>query len=105
MGVRPAQPIAVSVWPRRQARPKLSAMTVAGGRGCPPPDTSRQWLDVECLEEDTPGPFDRFFISFLMARAEASGLVGSRQTVPCSGRFEVSMPAFAQTKPWWVSVM
>jgi hypothetical protein len=36
--------------------------------------------------------------------AEASGSSGSRMTVPC-GALDESTPAFAQMKPWWVSVM
>ena len=79
--MRPAQPIATSAWPRRQARPKLSAMTTPT-RGARPPS-----------------------ISARMRRAEASGSSGSSATVSGSGRLEVSMPALAQTRPWRVSMI
>jgi ATP-dependent helicase/nuclease subunit A len=32
------------------------AVAAGLGAGTPPPDTSRQWLDVECLEEESPPP-------------------------------------------------
>jgi ATP-dependent helicase/nuclease subunit A len=32
------------------------ALSVGLGAGGPPPDTSRRWLDVECLEEGSPPP-------------------------------------------------
>ena len=37
-----------------------------------------------------------------MRRAEASGSTGSSTTDP-SATFDWSIPALAQTKPWWVS--
>ena len=77
----PAQPIATSAWPRRQARPKLSETMMATVT----PVAAR--------------------ISARMRRAEASGSSGSRQTVSGSGRLELSMPALAQTKPCRVSTI
>ena len=80
-GANPAQPIATSAWPTRQARPKLSEM----------------------IDRDQDAR--RRAISARIARAEASGSSGNRQTVSGSGRLEPSMPALAQTKPWWVSTI
>ena len=80
-GAMPAQPIATSAWPRRQARPKLSATITAGAA----PAAAR--------------------ISARMRRAEASGSSGSSATVSASARLELSTPALAQTKPWWVSTI
>ena len=44
-------------------------------------------------------------ISARIRRAEASGSCGQQGDVPGSGRFELSMPALAQTRPWWVSTI
>ena len=63
-GASPAQPIATSAWPRRQARPKLSAT----------------------IDRRSPATPAAVAISARMRRAEASGSSGSRQTVSVVGQ-------------------
>jgi hypothetical protein len=74
-GAIPAHPIATSVWPSRQARPKLS----------------------ETMIPTVASVADR--ISSRMRRADASGSSGRSAAAPGSGRLDLSMPAFAQTNP------
>ncbi len=76
----PAQPMATSVTPRRQGRPKVS-------------DTM--------TPTSTPGAARR---PSRMRRAERSASRGSRVTYP-SGTLERSTPALAHTKPAAVSAM
>ena len=73
IGTSPAQPIATSAWPIRQARPKLSAITTPIRAPWTPP------------------------ISVRSRRAEASGSSGSSSTDSGSPTFELSIPALAQT--------
>ena len=75
---KPATPIATLTRPRRKARPWVSVTTTPTR----PPTAAA--------------------IGACRRRAEASGSVGSSTTEP-SATFEESMPALAQTKPWWVS--
>ena len=78
-GASPAQPIATSDWPWRQARPKESVITTAGSA----PASSRRRARS--------------------ARAERVGVVGQEhERVPSPGALEASTPAFAHTKPWRV---
>ena len=78
---RPLIPIAMFMWPSRQARPNVSVITTG---------------------TSTP-------VVFLMPRrmrpAEPSGSTGRRMSVSGAPAFEWSTPAFAQTKPCLVSTM
>ena len=77
----PAQPIATSAWPSRQARPKLSATTTAGAA------------------PDRLGDLARGCAAPTRRRPRAAARRGPL------GRLEESMPALAQIQPAWVSVI
>ena len=74
-GVIPAQPIATSTWPWRQARPNESVIRIAG-------------LAVVSV-----------CIRARRVRADASGFSGRRTSVSSPGTFDASTPAFAHTNP------
>ena len=78
-GARPAQPIATSDCPWRQARPNESVTTIAGAT---PSSSLRPARSV---------------------RADASGSSGSSTTMSAPPAFDASTPAFAHTKPWRVT--
>src|SRR5262245_45347730 len=77
----PATPIATSVVPCRQARPKESLTITAGSWPKRSPSAAR------------------------MPAADASGSSGSSTIHPSPGAFDLSTPALAQTKPCSVSAM
>src|SRR2546428_7596862 len=79
-GSIPEEPIATSVCPLRQGRPKVSVITT---------------------ESLAPTPLSR---DLLILLALLSGLRGRRAAWPLS-TFDLSIPAFAQTKPCLVSVI
>ena len=79
-GRRPAQPMATSVTPRRQGRPKVSLTTTATS-------TPNRWRRASRIR-----------------RAERSESTGSSAARPAS-TLERSMPALAHTKPCSVSLM
>ena len=79
-GASPAQPIATSDWPWRQARPNESVITTAGAT----PVSSRRRRAQR-------------------ARRARRGRAGAARPGSSPGTFEASTPALAHTKPWCVT--